>query len=441
MAQKKTSVLMEELKNADLMTILSGGGTSKVFEKNDMIDYSYSTGIPIIDSALAYEIIVKDNGQFVKRRICKGIQAGSFNVLTGNTQSYKSTILLQMEANIAFSNDGNVVHYDAENRLVVQRVKNLTKLNDDWFDGDFPRFKLRCGAIGYDTLQSDITEIYYNKMKHKDLLLRDTGEVDHLNRPIMLMPPTIVGVDSISDVIAKEYSINDKNFLSDMGELRNNADGMRNAKTLRGLLTDILPMMKEANIILFVIAHKGSNAAMSAFQQPAKQFQYGKHDEKISGGKALEYGCSALLNLTAEISAESRYTIEKDGFAGNTVLFEPIKASTNESGNDKTGLGFEIVIDKRGRGVDNVRSLILFLNSKNRLKGNKAGYYVLDNEGNTITEKFTWKNVYEFFEKDPVAYKKFMITAKEELDKLLATATNDAGTINPMDLDKICEME
>ena len=37
MAVKKTSVLEAELANADLMTILSGGGTSEVFKKNDII--------------------------------------------------------------------------------------------------------------------------------------------------------------------------------------------------------------------------------------------------------------------------------------------------------------------------------------------------------------------------------------------------------------------
>ena len=36
MAVKKQSLLQEELKNADLMSILSGGGTTSVFKKNDL---------------------------------------------------------------------------------------------------------------------------------------------------------------------------------------------------------------------------------------------------------------------------------------------------------------------------------------------------------------------------------------------------------------------
>ena len=69
MAVKKKSLLEEDLANADLMTILSGGGTSKVFSKNTLIDYSYPTGVSIIDYAFGYEVIVKDeNNNFVKKR-------------------------------------------------------------------------------------------------------------------------------------------------------------------------------------------------------------------------------------------------------------------------------------------------------------------------------------------------------------------------------------
>lgn len=438
--KKKASPLELDLANADYMTILAGGGTSNVFKKNDMIDYSYPTGVSVIDYSTGYEVNVKDDaGNLVMKRRCLGLQAGSFNVITGATQSFKTTIGMQICANIAYANGGNVYHLDAENRLVVQRVKTITHLPDDWFTGDYPRYQLRSGAIGYDTLQNDITEIYQSKMLHKDLLLKDTGAVDDQNRPIWLMPPTIVFLDSVSDVIAKQYNVNDKNFLADMGELRNNVDGMRNAKTLRGVLTDINPMMKEANIILIAIAHKNSNASMNAFAPPSKQFQYGRHDEKISGGKALEYGCSLLMNLTAEIKEDSRYHLETDGFEGNTVLFEPTKASTNESGNEKTGLGFRIVVDKRKNGVDNLRTLVLFLNQRGRLKGNKAGYRVIDKTGEPLTEKFTWKNIYEDFKANRLAYKDFMIVAKQELETLIAEAPDVAGQIDPFNIDKIID--
>lgn len=438
--KKKVSPLEEELANADLMTIISGGGTSKVFSKNTLVDYSYPTGITIFDYAFGYEVIVKDeNEQFIKKRTCLGLQAGSFNVLTGRTQSFKTTIGCQMIANIAYANNGNIVHYDAEQRLVLQRVKTLTKLPDSWFSGDYPRYSLRSGAIGFDTLQNDIAEIYENKMRHKNLLLKDTGEVDHENKPIKLMPPTIVFLDSLQDVIQKEYDINDKKWVEDSKELRGNMYGAQSAKTIRGLLTDILPMIKESNIILIAIAHKTSNMSPNPFTGVKKQFQYGNNDERISGGSAVEFNASAVINLSGIVKDDSRYHVSTDGFEGNTVLFEPTKSSTNESGNEKTGLGFHIVVDKRHEGVDNLRTLVKFLDQRGRLKGNKAGYRVVDKHGEPISEKFTWKKIYDDFNQDKNTYRTFMLVAKEELETLISKAPDTSGQIDPFNIDKILD--
>lgn len=436
--KKKQTPLEEDLGKLDFMTIISGGGSSRVFSKNTLVDYSYSTGIPIIDYALGYEVNVFEGDRFIKKRTCLGLQAGSFNVVTGRTQAYKTTICIKIIAEIAYKYGGNIVHYDAEQRLVLQRAKNLSKLPGDWFTGEYPRYSLRSGAIGFDTLQNDIAEIYSAKMQNKQYLLKDTGEVDDQNRPIKLMPPTVVFLDSLQDVIEKEYNVDDKKWVEDSKELRGNMYGAQSAKTIRGLLTDILPMLKEANIILIAIAHKTSNMSLNPFAGVKKQFQYGANDERISGGSAVEFNASSVLNFSGLVSEDSRYHESQDGFEGNTVLFEPTKCSTNESGNVKTGLGFNIIIDKRREGVDNIRTLIEYLKQKGRLKGNKAGYRVTDEHGEPISEKFTWKNCYEDFKNDVVTYKIFMQTAKQELEKLIAKADeNVMGTIKPFSMDDI----
>ncbi len=88
MAVKKQSLLEQELADADLMTILANGGGSKVFEKNELVYYCYPTGISVIDYSLGYKVNVRDEtGTIIKQRTCLGLQAGSFNVLTGATQS------------------------------------------------------------------------------------------------------------------------------------------------------------------------------------------------------------------------------------------------------------------------------------------------------------------------------------------------------------------
>ena len=438
MAEKKASVLAEELKNLDMVSIINGGNGKPIFTKNDLVDFSYPTGIPLIDYPLGYEVLQRDSsGNVIGTRLVTGIQAGSFNVITGPTQSFKTLISSIICANIAYMNDGNIVHIDAENRLVGQRVKTMTKLPESWFIGESPRYSIKCGAIGFDGLQEWITEMWVNKMKFKDILLKDTGVKDSSGEPIILMPPTMVFLDSISSVLTNEYKLTEKKSIENAGELHSNTYGMINAKTIRGVLQDILPMLKEANINIITISHQNTNISGNAFAGPKKQFQYGAADVKIAGGKAVEYNASLVATFTGESSPDSRYHIDHDGFEGNTVIFEPTKCSTNESGNSRTGLGFRLVIDKRQGTVDNLRSLTLFLNEKGRLKGNKAGFRIVDHNGEIIGEKFTWKTIHEDFKKDPATYKNFMVVAKEELMKYVAKAPDVAGSIDPMDMDSI----
>jgi hypothetical protein len=126
MAKKKDEILNDELKDASLMEILASGSTSNIFKKNTLIDYSYKTGIPIIDHTLGYEVLVRDEtGKVIKKRKVLGLQAGSFNSLSGKSQSFKTTIAMQIMSNIAIAYGGNITHYDGEGRLVLQRAKQI----------------------------------------------------------------------------------------------------------------------------------------------------------------------------------------------------------------------------------------------------------------------------------------------------------------------------
>lgn len=438
MAEKKADILKEEMKGLDLVSIINGGDGKPVFRKNNLADYSYRTGIPLIDYANGYEVLIRnDNGEVVDRRLCLGIQAGTLNTITGPTQSYKSTIGIIMCGNIAQGNEGNILHLDAEGRLIAQRVQTLTKLPYNWFTGDPPRYAIQKGSIGFDGIEEQITNIWMNKLKYKDLLMQDTGVKDGSNKPLFMLPPTVVFLDSLSSVLSKEYDIDNKKMMDGVGELHSNTYGMINAKTIRGMFQDIIPMMEEANIIMIQIAHQNSNPATSPMGGPKKQFQYGSVDVKVAGGKSVEYNSSLVATFTGESSADSRYFMDTDGFEGNTVLFEPTKSSTNVSGNVKTGRGYRLVIDKTHGSVDNLRSLVLFLNERGRLKGNKAGYKVLDKNGETISERFTWRKIYEDFNNDPSTYKSFMLVAKEELETLIAPAPDVSGQNVVFDVDSV----
>ena len=149
MAKKKDEILNDELKDASLMDILASGSSSNIFKKNTLIDYSYRTGIPIIDYTLGYEVLVRDEtGKVIKKRKVLGLQAGSFNSLSGKSQSFKTTIGMQIMSNIGTAYDGNIVHYDGEGRLVLQRAKQISGLPDDWNIPDWATDNLIRQVIG-----------------------------------------------------------------------------------------------------------------------------------------------------------------------------------------------------------------------------------------------------------------------------------------------------
>ena len=150
----------------------------------------------------------------------------------------------------------------------------------------------------------------------------------------------------------------------------------------------------------------------------------------------LQLNASSVINMTGITSPDSRFHMQTDGFEGNTVLFEPTKSSTNASGNDKEGLGFEIIIDKGSEGVDNVRTLIRFMYNRGRLKGNKAGYTVIADNGELVGNKFTWKNVYKEFKEDKETERAFFKACFTELNKLVAKADEESqGSIQVFDID------
>ena len=78
------------------------------------------------------------------------------------------------------------------------------------------------------------------------------------------------------------------------------------------------------------------------------------------------------------------------------------------------------------------------MESRGRLKGNKAGYRVLDKSGEPLSEgRFTWKKIYDDFANDKATYKAFIQVSLEELNTLIAKAPVVAGEIKVFNIEDI----
>ena len=329
--------------------------------------------------------------------------------------THNTTLASQIAANIIRQYKySNVIHYDCENRFDASRCETITKLPSSYFNGinGAERYLIKTGMVGLDTIQEMIVKTYVNKMKLKDQLLVSTGFKDEFGNDVKVLQPTIIIIDSITTVLNETFNPNNAKEATDAEKMRGNTEGARDAKTLKGFFKDIIPLCKEANIIIYGINHINTNMSMNAFTPVAKQQNFLKQDEIIPGGKTMIYYPFNIIKLTARPSDD--FTEETDGFAGHIVMVEPIKSSSNQSGNNSKGVSFEMVFNFQ-QGFDPLRTMILYGRDNGFIEGNKPRMKFKNDDSFT----FAWKNLNQERKDKPIwqNIKQFIIPT---LDKHLS---------------------
>ena len=334
--------------------------------------------------------------------------------------THNTTLAAQIAANIIQQYDfANVIHFDCENRFDMSRCETITRLPASYFrsiNGSPERYMIRGGRVGLDVIQEMIARTYFNKLKIGDALKVTTPYYDEFKRPIRIYQPTVIIIDSLATVLSETFNPESSKDAAEAEKMRSNTDGARDAKTLRGFLKDILPMCKEANILIYGINHINQNMAMNAFLPVAKQQNFLKQDESIPGGRALIYSAQNIIKLVARTS--DSFTEETDGFNGYMVLIEPVKSSSNQSGNTSKGISFELVFSQK-TGFDSLRSLILYGRDVGKIVGNKPKMKFVDDDSFT----FSWKNLYTEINDNPII---------ENINKFVVpTLSNHLSFIDP----------
>lgn len=376
----------------------------------------HKTGFHVFDYYFGSVVNLHDEiGNIISQEPRIGQAAGTFNLIIGNTGSGKTTLASQIAANIIRQYKySNVIHYDCENRFDISRCENITRLPANFFHANkagAERYMIKTGAVGLDTIQEMIVKTYVNKMKLKDVLRVPSGAKDEFGNDVMVFMPTVIIIDSITTVLNESFNPNNTKEASDAEKMRGNTEGARDAKTLKGFFKDVLPLCKEANIIIFGINHINSNMSMNAFVPIAKQQNYLKQDESIPGGKTMLYYPFNIIKLTARPSDD--FTEESDGFAGHMVMVEPIKSSSNQSGNNSKGISFEMVFSHK-HGFDSLRTIIMYGRDRGIIEGNKNRMKFKGDDSFT----FNLKEIYKEKDEKPIweSINKFIVpTLKEHL--------------------------
>ena len=370
-------------------------------------DVMYSTGFLPLDYLNGYKVHVKKpNGEeFWYNAV--GQVDGSSTMLISRPGAGKTTIALQMGANIIRKFPNTVMFYDdIEGGSNIARREILTQFTPEEME---QKIIYRNTAVSAENFYERIAMIYDEKLSHKDEYEYNTGLLDSRGNEIYKLVPTVYILDSLAMLTPEK--------LTEEEELSGQMSVTATAKTNTAVFKRIVPKLKAANIILFTINHINDKIEINAFTHTKAQVGYLKQNETLPGGKAALYLANNMIRVD-----DGQVLKETDGLgvSGKIVDFAYIKSRTNASGRS---VPMVFTYDK---GFDDILSLFVFLKSNGAIE-QKGAYCSLKGYPDM---KFTQKGFKEKLFSDTEFASAFSEVAKAELETLLAKPIEETEIIN-----------
>ena len=366
-------------------------------------DVSYPTGFLPFDFLNGYRVHVKNskaNTDYWYTSV--GIVDGSSNMFIGRPACGKTTIALQMAANIIRNFPNSVMFYDdIEGGSNGARREILTQFTPE---EAAERIIYRNAAVTAENFYERISIIYEEKLNNKADYEYDTMCVDSRGNKIYKLIPTVYILDSLAMLTPDK--------ITEEEELSGQMSTTATAKTNTAIFKRIVPKLKAANIILFVINHINSKIEINPFSHSKAQIGYLKQGETLPGGNAALYLANNMIRVDdgAKLKAS-----EGLGVDGKIVEFGIVKSRTNSAGTTVP------MIFTKDRGFDDILSLFMFLKANGAIISSGSNCYLLGHED----MKFKQKDFKNKLFTDAEFANAFNHTAKEMLDCLIPPAVEE----------------
>lgn len=307
---------------------------------------AYSTGFLNIDFLNGTILNINDRKYFEV-----GIVDGSINAVIARSGAGKSTICTQWAANIIRPFKSACVFMDnAESGFLLSRAMQLSGFSQEEFH---KRFILRDAGINTESIYDRVRLIHDIKVDNPDEYTYDTGIVDEYGKPVIKFEPTVYILDSLKAIMPKKLS-------EDEGS---NMNGAITAKTNSDVFLRLVPLCREANIIMLIINHITQNG-IGSFMPVKADLAYLKQNESLPGGKTTS---TYLQNNIFRLDEKSKLKeSETFGIDGAIVNVDIVKSRTNKAGKSAT-----LVFDQNN-GYDPDLSLFMYLKENNILEGSGA---------------------------------------------------------------------
>lgn len=327
-----------------------------------------------------------------------GIVDGSMVTIVGRSGCGKTTFIMQSAAQIIKPFETSCIYHDDIEGGIVQSRKELL-LEMDGFEMK-ERYISRNTGITAENFFERVKMIHDLKMEDRAAYEYDTGLFNSEGERIYKLEPTIYILDSLAMLMPEKYT--------DEDELSGQMSTTAAAKTNASIFRRIIPMLKTANIILFVVNHITDDVQINLYAKKQAQLSFLKQGERLGGGKTPVY----LSNLLIRMDDHSKMK-PTEGFCinGTLVTATLLKSRTSAAGN-----AVNLVFDYE-HGFD--RELSLFYTMKELGFINGAGAYMYFGDRSDI--KFAQKQLKQKLQENPELQKVFM----EEAYKALMTLINN----------------
>lgn len=357
-------------------------------------DVLYPTGFLPFDFLNGYRVHVKSETEdFWYNSV--GIVDGSSTTVCGRSGAGKTTVALQMAANIIRPfPDATIFFDDIEGGSNATRRELLTHFTPEEAQ---QRIIYRNTAVSAENFYKRIASIYEIKMNNRADFEYDTDKLDSRGNKIYKLIPTVYILDSLAMLTPEK--------LTEEEELSGQMSTTATAKTNTAVFKRIVPKLKAANIILFTINHINDKIEVNAFTHTKSQVSFLKPGETLPGGKAALYLANNLIRV--DDGAKLKET-DGLGINGKIVDFEIIKSRTNAAGRS-----VPMVFDFTS-GFDDILSLFMFLKSTGAIITG-ATCYLRGHED----MKFRQRDFKNKLFNDPEFAKAFNEVTRAELETLL----------------------
>lgn len=333
-----------------------------------------------------------------------GFVDGRIVMFIGRSSCGKTTLCLQMAGNIVrpFKKSG-IFHDDIEGGIVDSRKEQLLKMTGDELK---QRYICRDSGINSENFYQRIKMIHDLKLSNYSEFEYDTGMEDSSGARIYKLEPTVYILDSLALLTSEKYT--DEEELS--GQMSTTASARQNASIFR----KIIPMLKAANIILFVINHILDDISINPMQKKKGQLAYIKQGETLPGGKTPVYLSNNIIRCDDNSKLKES---EGFGFHGSIIDVSFLKSRTSSV----VGKGVELMFNF-AEGFDEDLSMFLLLKEHKRING--AGAFLFIDDHSDI--KFAQKNFKEKLRTSRELREYFMQASMEVLQSIIGDSAVEA---------------